>query len=214
LMLLLAHLMTQNEIWKKARIQVNVAKSDSNQSAIETHIKTLLEDARIEADIIFISNAATAPLTNSSGAAMVFLSFRDKSLVCPFSEPDKSIDELIPSCPPVAIVLAREDIDLDAEPEEGKPAEVASAMDELDEAKETAENALKDAKQADNKALASLDKIKKAEVLDSSEKIMTDLVSDALNAKRNAEKASKRAAIKIAIAQDKDQELKKKMDES
>ena len=205
LMLLLAYLMTRNRIWEKARIQVNVNCSGAKRSDCETNIKTLVKDARIKADIVFVTDALNDPLVSSGDAAMVFH---------PFHFSGTSIDKRIKSMPPVALVMAREDIDLDAQPEEGRPGEMASAMDDLEKAKETAENAQKDASEAAVTATELLDKVEKATESFSDEHRITDLESQAFNAKKTAEKESKRATRKIAIAKDKDRELKNKMEES
>ena len=203
LMLLLAYLMTQNKIWEKASIRVNVSCPGPDSAECETRIKTLVEDARIEADIVCLSNGFPEALSLSNDAAMVFHPFN-------FSD---TIDK-ISLLPPVAMVMARQDIDLDAQPEEGKPGEMASAIDELETAEKTATAALKDAAKAAETAIELLDKVEKASESDSDEKIVAELMSDAVNAEKIAEKASKRAAKKTAIARNKDQELKKKMDES
>lgn len=205
LMLLLAYLMTRNRIWEKARIQVNVNCSGAKRSDCETNIKTLVKDARIKADIVFVTDALNDPMVTSGDAAMVFH---------PFHFSGTSIDERIKSMPPVALVMAREDIDLDAQPEEGRPGEMASALDDLEKAEETAENAQKDASEAAVTATELLDKVEKATESSSDEHRITDLASQAFNAKKTAEKASKRAARKTAIAEDKDRELKNKMEES
>ena len=62
------------------------------------------------------------------------------------------IDSLAERGMMVALVLAAEDIDLDAEPEEGKHGEVAAALDALTDAENKAEQAEKAAAQAREKA--------------------------------------------------------------
>ena len=63
----------------------------------------------------------------------------------PFGHP---IEDILPRLPTTALVLAAEDIDLDAEPENGKAGEVAAALDEHTDALKKAESAEKEAAKA------------------------------------------------------------------
>ncbi len=58
------------------------------------------------------------------------------------------LDQLLARLDRVVLVLAAEDIDLDAQPEDGLPGEMAAAMDALDAAEKKAHDADKDAKKA------------------------------------------------------------------
>jgi len=76
---------------------------------------------RIEADAETVSDTRVSTLTeHSADAAMVFLPFRfhHNYIRTPF---DGAVDEVLADLPVTAIVLAAEDIDLEAEPEEGPP---------------------------------------------------------------------------------------------
>lgn len=93
-------------------------------------------------------------LSPSRFIALVFIPFRIRGnrLLGPFGSP---LEELLTHMPVTALVLASEDIDLDAEPEEGKAGEMAVASDTLTDAKKDAEQAEQEAtettKQADKK---------------------------------------------------------------
>jgi hypothetical protein len=69
--------------------------------------------------------------------------------VDPFGQP---VEQILADLPPTALMLAAEDIELEAEPEEGKAAEIASAADAWFEAAKRAKEAERDA----NEAVAAL----------------------------------------------------------
>ncbi|MBT8332082.1 MAG: hypothetical protein KJP06_07105, partial [Deltaproteobacteria bacterium] len=83
----------------------------------------------------------------SKGSSLVFLPFRLKGNrpVGPFGQP---VEEILADLPLTALVLAAEDVELEAEPEEGKAAEIATAADALSDAQRRAKEAKKDAKAA------------------------------------------------------------------
>ena len=111
------------------------------------------------------------------------------------------LDELLPALGLAALVLAVEDIDLDAEPEEGQHAEIARAVDES----EKAARASRKADEAAEKATASL--IKKRETLakaranGAAEESLADLESAALAAEVEVEQLKRRAAKARAKAE-------------
>jgi hypothetical protein len=113
-------------------------------------LKEQLDDYRIEADTHVMENATQTMPKNSMDAGMVFIPFRLKrdGLVDPFGNP---LDQVISRLPIVAMVLAAEDIDLDADPEEGVAGEAASAKDAWIEAQKREQEAEKEAVEAEKK---------------------------------------------------------------
>jgi amino acid transporter len=148
LMLLLAYLMTRSEKWSHAKIRLlAVADGDKSKPTMES-LQKMLDDARIEAEPMVIDNPDADTIAEYSGeSGMVFLPLRIKAdkVVDPFIGPLESLLFLLPVS---AVVLAAEDIDLDAEPEEGKAADIAAALDTVQEAKKTADKAAKEAVEA------------------------------------------------------------------
>ena len=160
LMLLLAHLMKRNPQWEEARIRL-MASASKSEGAIETlkeNLYGMLEEIRISADpqVVAVPDEH-AVAENSRDAALVFLPFRIVSGKIQGAY-QTDIDNLAELGMRVALVLAAEDIDLDAEPEEGVHGEVAAALDALTDAE-------KKARQAEKEAAAFRERADEAEAL-------------------------------------------------
>jgi hypothetical protein len=148
LMLLLAYLMTRIEKWSNAKIRLlAVATGDKSPPTTES-LQEMLDDARIEAEPLVIENPDADTIAEySEESTLVFLPCRIRAdkVVDPFGGPLESLLFLLPL---VAVVLAAEDIELDAEPEEGKAADIAAALDAVQAAKKMADKAAKEAGEA------------------------------------------------------------------
>lgn len=119
LCLLLAHLMTRAEGWRDAAIRVQVINPEraSNDEAL-VRAQTMLDEARIEATPELVEFTGPESLVkHSSDATIIFLPLRVRSgrLSGPRGRPLKEALAALPVC---ALVVAGEDIDLDAEPDE------------------------------------------------------------------------------------------------
>ena len=111
-------------------------------------IKEMLEEVRIEADPEIVREVDEDTLADySADAALAFIPFRikDNEVVDPFGNPMQKTLFLLPV---TAMVLAAEDIELDAEPEEGKAGEMAEVLDTLEDARKKARTAVKKAEEA------------------------------------------------------------------
>jgi len=145
LMLLLAHLMTRGEPWEKATLRVLTRGDGTRVDAEEEKLDKMLESIRIEAAAVIVEDFdADTIVGHSADAAFVFLpmKFKHNRILDPAG---KSFERSLPRLPVSAVVMAAEDIDLDAAPEEGLAAQVAMATDDL-------ETALKKAAAAEKKA--------------------------------------------------------------
>lgn len=154
LMLLLAHLMKRNAQWEDARIRliVGVSGSESDIDSIRESLSLMLDDIRIDADPQVVADPDPLSISqNSENAALVLMPFRIGSGKI-LSAYDTDIDDLAERGMRVALVLAAEDVDLDAEPEEGKHAEVAAALDALKESENKVIRAEKEAAEFRKKA--------------------------------------------------------------
>jgi hypothetical protein len=161
----------------------------------------MLDDIRIDAEPTVIENPDPDTIVeHSADTALVFLPFRIKAgqVIDPFGG---SVDELLFLLPIVALVLAAEDIELDAEPEEGKAAEIAAVLDTAEDAKKAADKAVKKAAKAEEsaeKAKEKLDEIK-PELSDEEtaaiEKQARDAEKEAAKANRKAKKAEAKARL-------------------
>jgi hypothetical protein len=202
LMLLLAYLMTRNEAWQGATIRVIGAGSGAPTIETMKALKATLEDVRIDAEVDVVADRDKETLVNySKDAATVFLPFRlrKEGLTDVFGHKAK---QLLPSLPVVALVLAAEDIDLDAEPEEGKAGEMAAALDAVEEAKKKAEEAVVKADEAKQKAQEAIQEARKAIFSGADEEAVDELDKAAEQAKAEAEKTARRAAKASVKAED------------
>jgi amino acid transporter len=166
LMLLLAYLMTRETAWAGAGLRVIAACYDTNSDSNLKDLKDKLEEIRIEAAAEIVDSPSAESITHlSEDAAMIFLPFKlqDRQMKAPF---DCEIEGLMDTLPICAMVLAAEGIDLDAEPEEGKPKEIAEALDALEEAMKRSHETEKNAEKA-------------ARAAEAAEKRLADMVADA-----------------------------------
>ncbi len=194
LMLLMAHLMSRTKDWDEARIRgLDVGNGGDAQNETEK-LKTFLDNVRIEAEAVEVARVNADIIADlSKDADLVFLPFKLKGnqSVDPFGDP---VEKLLARLPSTALVLAAEDIDLEAEPEEGKPAEIAAVLDTLADAEKKAQNAEKDAAKASADLDEKLAKLAKAEAEKIDETTLLQLRSEVFEAETEAEKAARRFA--------------------
>ncbi len=147
LMLLLAHLMTRDARWEGAPIRVLAAaqKPGENAQSVSEGLCRMLEENRIHAEPHVVQDTSRFCIAENSGdAALTFIPFRigGGEILAAYHA---DMDDLVARHMMVALVLAAEDIDLDAEPEEGQHGEVAAALDALAESRKKADQAEKEA---------------------------------------------------------------------
>ncbi len=205
LMLLLAHLMTRKEPWSKTTLRVLTRGDGSRIEAEKQKLVKILEDIRIDAIATIVSDfTAETVVQQSSKATFVFLpmTIEGSRILDPCGQ---SFERSLPRLPVSAVVMAAEDIDLDAAPEEGLAAQVAQAADELAAARKKAAAAEKLA----NDKKATLDEL--SQRLQTLEETGVDgavpldrrkaLQADLKDAEAGAEKAYRRA-VKAKVKAD------------
>jgi hypothetical protein len=194
LMLLLAHLITRSKDWDDARIRVLSAEKKTDDLVSVEQLKTFLEDVRIDAEPVELETVDAETVEQQSGdASLVLMPFqikRDRSLG-PFGEP---VENIINRLPPVAMVLAAEDIDLEAEPEEGKAGEIASVLDHLADAEKKAKKAGKEAEMASLALDEKLAQLSEVEKLDATSSKIQALRGAIFEAEAAADRAARKAA--------------------
>jgi hypothetical protein len=149
LMLLLAYLMTRSEEFEDARIRlfVRAPKEKSREEAIE-ELEAKLRRVRIDAEPQLVEETdAKTIVEHSAASVVVFLPFRLNEGV-PDSPFGGSLEDLAFGLPVAAFVLGCQDIDLDAEPEEGVHGEIARAVDDAEKSEKLARQADADAAKA------------------------------------------------------------------
>jgi hypothetical protein len=206
-MLLLGYLITRSDPWAAAKIRVLAAGYTANTSENLTDLKNNLEEARIQAEPIIVTNADMDKLSKySADAAVVFLPFRFRGdqITCPIDAP---IEKLLSRLPITALVLAAEDIALDAEPEEGTAGHMAAAMDALGDAEKKALEAEKEA--AKTREVAETARAKLMELENNTGQSQEDLGTKLKTAADIAEKEADKAFRKAAKARAKVEEAAK-----
>jgi amino acid transporter len=195
LSLLLAYLMTRTEGWNDARIRLLAPKpADKDGDEARLELETMLQDARISAEAHVVDEPChEAVIDESAASSLIFLPFRltDDG---PQSVYEGSLDDPIRKLGITALVLARQDITLDAEPEEGRPAQIAQAVDAAAKAEKTAKKVEKEAVKAEDDAREARKKLDDAAGRSADSEQVAELTDDAREAAEAAEKSKRRAA--------------------
>jgi len=148
LMLLMAYLMTRSDFWSNARIRLLAVGSSQSECQTTECLHQMLEEVRIEAEPEIIETADDDVVAEySADSSLVFLPFRliNNRVADTFGKP---VEDSLFLLPVVAMVMAAEDIELDAEPEAGEAGEKAQVMDALEAAQKKEKEALKEAEKA------------------------------------------------------------------
>jgi hypothetical protein len=197
LMLLFAYLMTRSEPWDGTTLRVLVFRYNSlSTSARELAMQEILQEARIGAEVVFVESKDDKVIIDASTqSTFVFLPFRFHGDLIQLPV-DVRAEDLLQKLPPSVMILAAEDIDLSAEPEEGIAAQLAEAKDLLEKKEKLVETAEKEASEASQFADSVKEKLDKAlakQITDTDEELISKLKSDRDKAIKAAEKARRRA---------------------
>jgi amino acid transporter len=200
LMLLLAYLTTRNSIWNKAEIRVLTAGSGESLGWAKNNLMELLDEARIPAEPHLVKDMESQTvIEHSKDSSLVFLPFRiQQSRLTDIH--GYSLERILPQLPPAALVMAAEEIDLDAEPEEGTAGEMAKAMDDL----YAAEKRLRRARREEVKANEGVEKLSdrlRSEAEDQEGEGISEKIAELQNALFEAEENREKLYRKTAKAQ-------------
>ncbi len=149
LMLLLGYLMTRDSFWSNASLRVLLPIQDNNPQATEEALVEELDQFRIVAEAVIVEDQDSETIiAHSKSSSLVFLPviLREGKI---FDGSGAKITHLLQHLPIVAMVLAAQDIQLDAEPDTGIAGQLAEAEDLFTAATQRVED-----------AEAALDKIK------------------------------------------------------
>jgi amino acid transporter len=159
LMLLLAYLMTRNALWAHATIRLLTVGETADLTESIKLLEQQLDDARIPAQPLLIPDMLPETvIEQSSGSDLVFLPFRIKQSML-IDTGGFSLERVLTRLPPVALIMAARDIDLDAEPEEGAAGLLAEAMDTLHSAEKRFASAKEQHEKNDKQLLAIREKL-------------------------------------------------------
>lgn len=202
LMLLLAHLMTRSQEWEDSTIRIMDEHCEIEDPERDTDLEALLQEVRIEASCHYVDAMdITGVADASSDAGVVFMPLRlnEGRPAIPFGD---DLDQLLERLDRVVLVLAAEDIDLDAQPEDGLPGETAAAMDALDAAEKKAHDAEKGAKKAVRTMEEKQEQLEKAVEQSPVDNEIEKMEKEAKLAEDAAQKAVRRSAKAAARVQD------------
>jgi hypothetical protein len=152
-------------------------------------LEEMLEDVRIEARPELVKDIDADMLAEySADASIAFLPFRvsDHRVLDPFGNP---MEDTLFLLPVTALVMAAEDVDLDAEPEEGKAGVMAETLDALEDARKKTLAAAKEAAEAAEAAKKAREKAE--DIAANPENVDEETKA---RAEKSAEEAGKQAA--------------------
>lgn len=205
LMLLLAYLMTRSAAWDRATIRLLVCQNNDLPKMNLDRVRQILEDIRIDAvpELIDV-NSTDDIVSQSASAAMTFLPFHLRGYR-PTDAFNNSLSRIAGQLPGIAFVIAAEDIDLDAAPEEGAAGDLAAALDTFKDAEKQAVAAEKEADKHNRTKQSlseKLDALKSDDRGTGDEETIPSVEKELTAASTSAEKARRRALRMRAKADD------------
>lgn len=199
--LLLAHLMTRHEEWSGAWVRLmEPVQEGQDRDVLHAELTATLSDWRIDATIELVDAPDHASMVAlSKDAAAVFLPFRLAGEIptCPFTG---QLETLLSELPIVALVLAAQDIDLDAEPESGVFAEVAQATDAAEEKEKRASKVSRESEKVAKAAEEVLTRLEKAREKGAEPEALAALEKELAAAQEDAEWQRRKALKAQAVA--------------
>ncbi len=207
LMLLLGHLMTRDSFWSNAKLRVLLPVEDNNPLATKEALLEELDRVRIAAEAVAVEDRETETMiAHSKTASLVFLPVNLKGGEI-FDSSGTQVDHLLQQLPIVAMVLAAQDIQLDAEPDAGVAGQLAEAEDLF----AAAEERVADAETELDKVRAvfdqSLKKLLEARQEQLPEEDLEALHQELETTKAELDKATRRSAKADAKLEDAQDEL-------
>jgi hypothetical protein len=201
LMLLLAHLMTRTDNWEGTRIRLLGICCSTDATKTAESLNNILDEVRISAEAILVEQTGAAAVAqHSADASLVFVPFRLRGNQ-PLGPFDGPIEDLLAPLPVTALVLAAEDIDLDAEPEEGAAADTARILDLLTDTERLAKLTAHDAEKAEKAAQKLREELHTETAKPGDPDVIAKLTTHLRELERQAEKSRRRAARVAAKAQ-------------
>lgn len=129
LMLLFGFLITKNPLWEKAQIRVLTTGKGTSLTQAKERLTHIVNEARIEAIPEIVPDMDPETVINYSlESSLVLLPFRiQHSRITDIN--GFSLQRCVTQLPPVFLVKAAEEIDLNADPEDGVAGDLAKGMD-------------------------------------------------------------------------------------
>ena len=193
--------MSRSELWSGAKLRVlsDHAPGQTDTETIEA-LRGVLADVRIEAEVVLVTDLNWSTVAEASApTSLAFVTFRigAEGLLDGSGSPvPSSLDGL----PPMALVQAAKDLELDAQPDEGAQAEVAQVRDQIEDTEARAKKLREEAEALREAARVAAEKVEEAreteddpESLAAAEKEAKTIEADAASLERKAAKAEAKA---------------------
>lgn len=199
-MLLVAYLITRNELFQDSLIRMVVRGDERDITPTMEGLEKQLEVARIDAEPMVVEDMDQETIVKTSAhSSMVFMPFvtRDYHIS---DVSGGSLYRLLPQLPLTVLAKAAQDIDLEAEPDNGLLGDLAAASDALEGAQKAYRLAYKKAEQLK----ASADRLTlKLSQLNSDDESRADIISQSDQAIKAFEQGYRKAAkarVKVEAA--------------
>ncbi|MCK5825881.1 MAG: amino acid permease, partial [Desulfuromusa sp.] len=207
LMLLLGYLMTRDPFWSSASLRVLLPIEDNNPQATQEALAEELDRFRIVAEAVVAEDRDSETIiAHSKTASLVFLPviLREGKI---FDGSGAKIAHLLQHLPIVAMVLAAQDIQLDAEPDAGIAGQLAEVKDLFTAATERVEDAETELDKIKEDFEQNLKEMIAARQGDKSEEELESLRKSLETIKVELDKATRRSAKADAKREDTQNEL-------
>ena len=195
MMVLLAYLMTRSEDWSNATIRVLVPANIEGAEAHLEEAKAMLSAARIDAETEVVVDAdSRSIITHSASASIVFIQFgiREGRIVDPFRN---DVSEILPELPMVVMSMAAQDVDLDAQPDEGSAAQSAALLDRVTDARKRATRAQREAEDATAAATRAVSELADAAGKGADHEQLEKLRENVEAAQQEAQEAARQSVV-------------------
>lgn len=195
MMVLLAYLMTRSDDWSNATIRVLVPANIDGAEAHLEQAKAMLSAARIDAETEVVVDAdSRSIITHSASASIVFIQFgiREGRIVDPFRN---DVSEILPELPMVVMSMAAQDVDLDAQPDEGSAAQSAALLDRVSDARKRAARAQREAEDAAASATRAVSELAEAAGKGTDHEQLERLREEVEAAQRQAQEAARQSVV-------------------
>ncbi len=195
MMVLLGYLMTRSDAWANATIRVFVPTDDKDADSHLEEVKAIFSAARIEAETELVVDADSASIVaRSANASIVFFQFaiRDGKIADPFGN---DVSGILPELPMVVMSMAAQDVELDAQPDEGSAAQSAALLDRADDARKRAASAQKQSEEASEAASRAVSKLAEAAAEGADQEALEKLRKEVEAAQTQAQETARRAVV-------------------
>ena len=194
LALLLAHIMTRSPDWARAELRVLTAVQDEDHESTASELRIDLEQARINAEAVVVEDWKPMTIINhSADASLVLLPLILKGGQIVGFE-GESANRILEKLPLVALIVAAQQFELDAEPEEGAAGLLADAEDNLNAAINRVRIIEKEVEAANEALEEKFKAIVSAKQQDVKDENLASLYEELAKARRQLDKDTRRAA--------------------